>query len=121
MGCSKHRDSEIVTKADGKPRCKACAVEGTDRARKKRKRTLIESMGGKCEVCGYDKCDRALTFHHRDPTTKEFSIGAMRTISLDKALHESKKCALLCFNCHMEVESGMIELESMRDSGEAPH
>lgn len=108
--CSKHGATTHVLKTDGKWRCPDCAIETTDRARKKRKRLLIEELGGKCEICGYSRCDRAMTFHHRDPSEKEFTIGAMRTISLNKALVEVRKCALLCFNCHMEVEEGVVEI-----------
>jgi hypothetical protein len=28
---------------------------------------FVEYKGGKCQKCGYDKCERALTFHHRNP------------------------------------------------------
>lgn len=28
----------------------------------------IAYKGGKCQICGYDKCVGALEFHHLDPT-----------------------------------------------------
>lgn len=38
------------------------------------KRRAVESKGGKCAICGYDKALEALSFHHK--TDKEFGIGA---------------------------------------------
>src|SRR5256885_16365525 len=41
-----------------------------------RKRELILAKGGKCERCGYDRCLRALTFHHRNASKKRFPLDA---------------------------------------------
>ena len=71
----------------------------------------IEYKGGKCILCGYDKCSRALEFHHVNPEEKEFGIskdGATR--SWEKVKIELDKCVLLCANCHREVESGLVNL-----------
>ncbi|MCD6727662.1 MAG: hypothetical protein LT070_10555 [Solirubrobacteraceae bacterium] len=81
------------------------------RRRRDVKRRLVEEAGGRCAICGYDRCTRALSFHHVDPSRKSFSI-ALRGHSrgLDRAREEAAKCVLLCANCHMEVESGLIEI-----------
>lgn len=71
-----------------------------------RKEKLVDLKGGCCQKCGYKKCLRALTFHHRDPSTKQLTIE-MRTIrglAWETVLQEVEKCDLLCYNCHMEVE-----------------
>ncbi len=34
--------------------------------RAKRKQKLVDMLGGECVKCGYDKCLRALEFHHKD-------------------------------------------------------
>jgi transcription elongation factor Elf1 len=66
-------------------------------------------LGGKCEICGYDKAIQAMDFHHIDPTTKSFAISAVTaTKSYDTLLNELKKCMLLCANCHREVECGIV-------------
>ena len=72
----------------------------------KRKENLVEIKGGCCQNCGYKKCLRALTFHHRDPSTKQFTIEmrTIRGIAWETVLAEVAKCDLLCYNCHMEVE-----------------
>ena len=72
---------------------------------KRRRIDLIQVLGGKCCICGYDKCNAALEFHHVNPKTKLFGIsqtGAL-TYSLSKQLAEVKKCVLVCANCHREI------------------
>lgn len=64
------------------------------------KKLLVEYKGGKCIKCGYDKCLRALSFHHiRD---KKFTISQYK-FGLEKMKEEVDKCLLLCANCHMEL------------------
>jgi hypothetical protein len=59
-----------------------------------------------CEKCGYNKCARALHFHHINPKTKKFTISkaATRSMSKENIEKELKKCILLCANCHFELE-----------------
>lgn len=84
----------------------------TEHARKllarahKAKNRLIELFGGKCSSCGYDKCKQALSFHHKDPKTKLFSLGSssLRCRSWEDIWNEGLKCTLLCSNCHIEEE-----------------
>lgn len=40
--------------------------------RKRTKIALVEYKGGKCCICGYNKCIEALEFHHLDPSQKDF-------------------------------------------------
>jgi hypothetical protein len=72
----------------------------------KRRTELIELSGGKCSECGYNKCNRALSFHHIDQTTKLFglTLNELWSRPLDIIMDEWKKCILLCSNCHMEEE-----------------
>lgn len=37
--------------------------------------------GGKCSICGYDRCIQALEFHHLDVTKKD--IGVSTNLSTD--------------------------------------
>jgi cytochrome c553 len=69
---------------------------------------LVEEAGGRCAVCGYERCAVALHFHHVDPTTKLFAVNMARGKSLAAYRAEAEKCVLLCANCHAEVETGMI-------------
>lgn len=70
--------------------------------RKDKKRKLIEYKGGKCEICGYNKCTSALSFHHKDPKEKDFNISA-RSYSYERLKKEVDKCILVCANCHIEI------------------
>lgn len=49
--------------------------------------------------CSYDRSVAALEFHHRDPRTKEFGIGAFIS-SKQRLKVELQKCDLVCANCH---------------------
>lgn len=75
---------------------------------KRKKQRLVNSLGGKCCICGYDKCLSALQFHHTDPSEKDFTIGTNAHIAFEKALEEAKKCILVCANCHREIHEGLI-------------
>ena len=89
-----------------KTKCNSCNV---NQRRFLIKEKAIEYKGGKCLNCGYNKCKRALTFHHRDPTQKDFSLGGNHCMSWVKIQAELDKCDLLCSNCHME-EHERLEL-----------
>jgi len=72
-------------------------------SRKALKEKLVKYKGGKCEICGYDKCIAALDFHHMDPNKKDFNIGGSGVISFEKCKKEVDKCILVCSNCHREI------------------
>lgn len=76
--------------------------------RRRLKERAVQYKGGKCQMCGYDRCMRALEFHHRDPSQKDFSIGANGTPRKWSVLKkELDKCTLLCANCHREEHDVM--------------
>ena len=78
-------------------------------SRDRRKKEIIETMGDKCQICGYDNCDAALELHHIDPSQKEFTFDKQLNTAWSKLENELKKCVLLCANCHREVHfSGKI-------------
>lgn len=66
------------------------------------KNRAIAYKGGKCEVCGYNKCVRALVFHHKDVSQKDFSLGGNHCRKWKNIQAELDKCSLLCSNCHAE-------------------
>lgn len=89
-------------------RCKRCVGEAVTRRHRALKRLLVEEFGGACRVCGYARCLGNLHFHHVDPSTKAFSIqmGSGKSHAAYRA--EAQKCALVCANCHGEIEAGLI-------------
>jgi hypothetical protein len=87
-------------------RCNSCA---TKMRRYRMKMKAIDYLGGKCILCGYDKHPAAMVFHHRDPSTKEFSFGRMANKSWVSVQEELDKCDLLCSNCHAPLHSERYE------------
>ena len=67
---------------------------------------------GKCVRCGYDKCLKALEFHHLNPSKKDFTISNDHFKLLD-AVNESKKCILICSNCHKELHDNLWTIEEL--------
>ena len=93
-------------------------VMAVTRRRKRLKELAVESKGGKCEVCGYDRCMSALDFHHLDESQKSFSLGTRGlTRSWAKIEEEIKKCFLMCANCHREIHAGVIQLSKSDPDG----
>lgn len=59
--------------------------------------------------CGYNKCEAALQFHHRNPEEKSFGIAAKgEARSWVKTVKELDKCDLLCANCHAELHAAEV-------------
>ncbi len=81
---------------------KKSMIEHVNNCRRKRRLELIEYKGGKCAVCGYNKCVRSLAFHHINPQEKDFTLGG-RAYSLEVMKREVDKCVLVCANCHGEI------------------
>ena len=104
MTCPTHGETEFSLRKDGRWRCKKCASEYVTNKRKKQKEELVLYKGGKCEICGYEKCIDALEFHHLDPTKKDFVISGYGK-SIKKMKEEVDKCILVCANCHREIHS----------------
>ena len=111
MVCGRHGETEFILEGRGYYRCKRCRAEKVAQRRRDVKAIIVREGGGRCLLCGYDRCVSALHFHHLDPSQKRFNValrGAAR--SLDRVREEVKKCVLLCANCHAEVEAGVVAL-----------
>ena len=77
-----------------------------DWERRKNKKIRASSIfGGKCSICGYDKCLDALDFHHINPLEKDDNLKGLWAQKWSKIESEVKKCILLCSNCHREYHS----------------
>lgn len=112
--CPKHGRTAFGARTGGGWRCLACRGEHVVARRRRVKAILVEEAGGRCCQCGYDRSIAALQFHHRDPGQKAFSIAYRGvTRSLEAARLEAAKCALLCANCHAEVEAGVATLSAI--------
>lgn len=68
------------------------------------KAMAVGHMGGRCQLCGYDRCFQALTFHHVDE--KSFGIAFKGyTRSWERVKAELENCLLVCANCHAELHA----------------
>jgi hypothetical protein len=109
--CPTHGRVEFIVFAGDRSRCARCNVEAVTERRRRVKRILVEEAGGACSICGYDRLAQALQFHHLDPATKRYALASRGVArSLRDARSEAAKCALLCANCHAEVEAGVAQV-----------
>ena len=107
----RHGWTDFVIENSGRTRCRKCRMERVAEWRRRTKARLVQEAGGKCAACGYERCLAALQFHHLDPGKKSFALSLRGvTRSMDKLREEAAKCALLCANCHAEVEAGRLKL-----------
>lgn len=86
--------------------------------RENTKNKMVKAMGGKCQCCGYNRCDKSLAFHHIDPNKKDMGFGDTRANpkSWIKIVEELKKCILVCHNCHSEIHAGIRELPTQYET-----
>lgn len=111
MCCSEHGETDFWLTGRGCYRCKRCRSAAVARRRRKVKAILVEEAGGTCCICGYGRSMRALHFHHVEPSQKRHEINAKGVaLALDTLRAEARKCALVCSNCHAEVEDGMASV-----------
>jgi hypothetical protein len=110
--CDLHGETEFaIVGSRRRLRCKLCRSLAVATRRRKVKEMLVEEAGGRCRLCGYDRYVGALHFHHLDPHEKEFGLAQNGlTPGIDILRAEARKCALLCANCHAEVEAGVAHL-----------
>jgi hypothetical protein len=111
MRCVRHGDTDFILEGRDCYRCKRCRSDAVARRRRKVRAILVEEAGGRCCVCGYDRCMAALAFHHVDPASKTLEMNAKGVaLAIETLPEEAKKCVLLCANCHAEVENDVTAL-----------
>lgn len=113
LRCPRHGEVAHVRGSRGYFRCRTCRVEAVIRRRRKVKHLLVEEAGGRCRLCGYERCVAALEFHHLDPHAKEFGVSQRGAHGIERLRAEIRKCILLCSNCHAEVESGFSSISGV--------
>ena len=98
VGCGETNSKNFYSKS--KSNCKSCHNKKIIQKRQNLLRVARELLGNKCSICGYNKCNAALEFHHTTKD-KEFNIAGAR-FGWKKLKDEINKCILLCSNCHRE-------------------
>lgn len=109
--CKHHGFTNYVyVNSENRYRCVKCRSEAVQKRRDTTKQLMVEYKGGKCEICGYNKCNAALEFHHLDTSEKDFGIAYKGyTRSLETCKKEVDKCILVCANCHRELHNQMLQ------------
>lgn len=91
------------SKTELTPYCIICHNRQSIERQQKLKRECVIYKGGKCQVCGYNRYDGALEFHHINPEHKDFEISKISRTSFSEQIKtELDKCILLCSVCHKE-------------------
>lgn len=109
IDCKKHGPTLAYT-SGGRLRCKKCNSEAVSDRRRVIKAKAIEYKGGACSMCGYNKFQGALEFHHTDPSQKDFAIAHKgHCTSWEKIKMELDKCILVCSNCHRELHGNVTQ------------
>lgn len=98
-----------------KNKCSSCSTKAR---RERRQIEAIEYKGGKCCLCGYNRCWAALDFHHKDQSQKEFVISGNYTRSWEVLKKELDKCDLICSNCHREIHNDGGKLSLVEQSAD---
>ena len=93
--------------------CYNCMPDGHQLTRGEFLAKIKQQRGGQCQRCGYNKCLKALEFHHLDPYQKDFTISNDH-FKLKEAIEESKKCILICANCHRELHDNLWKIIDLK-------
>lgn len=86
--------------------------------RHERKQSMLDLIGSKCQICGYDKLPmQNLVFHHLDPLKKnrDLSVNHFNYLFI-RMKDELMKCAIFCHNCHGEIHYSNIHSEAFLQS-----
>ena len=95
--------------------------EVLQKSRNLRKEEMVYVMGDKCQICGYNKCIKALEFHHINPEEKDLNFNKAESKSWEATKTELQKCILVCANCHREIHDNLkaFSLQSSYNSERA--
>lgn len=102
----RHRDELISTMRGYRntPNGKLAGKRGQIYRMNRDKRMINDFKKHWCAICGYDKCNDSLHFHHTCSETKSFNLnGGAMGLSDKRIVVEFYKCILLCANCHGEI------------------
>jgi hypothetical protein len=93
---------------DSKTRYKQKFSRYSKKKRIKIHNIILETLGRKCEICGYSNSE-SFHAHHLVSESKSFGLSHSSSKSFAKLQVELKKCILVCGRCHMEIHSGLHE------------
>lgn len=108
LDCLKDKDENEFR--ENRTRCRKCDLERVNRRALELKRKLVDQLGGKCSICGYNRNLAALTFHHSGHKEFRLAMRVLATYSEERIMAEVSKCVLLCSNCHAETHHPHLTL-----------
>jgi hypothetical protein len=78
------------------------AIDRTQKARRIKKKFLIQAKDRPCEDCGNKYPHYAMDFDHRKNSDKVVEVANLvsKNWSLNKIKNEVEKCDVVCSNCH---------------------
>lgn len=78
-----------------------------------KKKQIVKHMGNQCTICKAKNLPLCVwQWHHTNSKDKEIAMSQLLTKSYEKILDESKKCILVCSNCHKVLHYGEEKLEN---------
>ncbi len=92
---------------------RAARVRLATRTAWRRRTAVLKGIVAEAKAAGCSQCTETdptcLDFHHRDPTTKSFTIGKaiQRSVRPEVLRAEIAKCDVLCSNCHLKHEASL--------------
>lgn len=90
-------------------------IQAVTKRRKKLRIMAVNQLGGKRAICGYNKFQDALEFHHLNNQGKDFGLSEKgMTRSWIRIKAELKKCVLVCANCHREIHGKKLQLSKRK-------
>lgn len=85
-------------------------IQAVTKRRKRLKQMVVEYKGGKCMLCGYNRCIQAFDLHHNSDSKKNFGLSERGlTRAWDTIKKEADKCILVCANCHREIHANYVQ------------
>ena len=75
---------------------------------------LLAQFGGRCQACGYDRCQAALHLHHIDSSEKYDWSGSGKT-SIREIHAYPERFRLLCANCHIELHEELRKEQTVAE------
>jgi len=93
--------------------CGNCHKIYTNQKSLENRQFAIDELGGKCLRCGYEEFNAGLNLHHLNPKEKDPKFYGMRFWSKERIKSETKKCVLLCANCHNSLHAKNWEIDEI--------